>query len=174
MRVFLLVLFCITSASAAEVVDKSSAGFTSRNTARIAAPPDAVFEALVDDVAAWWDPAHTYSGSSDTLFIEAEGGGCFCEGLPNDGIVQHMEVVYVDPGKTLRMRGGLGPLQGMGVAGALTFTLEAVEGNSTDVTLTYTVGGYHPGEGGLGSLAEPVDGVLRGQLERLSKLVEAP
>ncbi len=29
--------------------------------------------------------------------------GCFCERLPNQGGVRHMEVVYLDPGKVLAM-----------------------------------------------------------------------
>ena len=71
------------------------------------------------------------------------------------------------------MRGGLGPLQAMGVAGAMTFDLEA-SGDGTPITLTYAVGGYSPGEGGLGSLAEVVDGVVRSQLESLARYVDEP
>jgi hypothetical protein len=52
-------------------------------------------------------------------------------------------VVFVDPGKTLRMRGGLGPLQGLGVAGAMTFTIAATESGS-ELTYRYVVGGYGP------------------------------
>jgi hypothetical protein len=36
-------------------------------------------------------------------------------------------VVFVDPGHVLRMTGGLGPLQGMGIYGALDFSFTANE-----------------------------------------------
>ena len=39
--------------------------------------------------------------------------------------------------------------------------------------LVFLVAGYSPGEGGLGSLVEVVDGVVRGQLESLAKYVDA-
>ena len=113
-------------------------------------------------------------GDSKNLSLDATAGGCFCETLPDGGSVEHLRVVYVEPGKTLRLRGALGPLQSMAVAGAMTFSFEA-SGPSDDVTqitLTYTVGGYYPG--GLDILAEAVDGVLRGQLERLAAYVEMP
>ncbi len=71
------------------------------------------------------------------------------------------------------MRGGLGPLQAMGVAGAMTFDLKA-SGEGTEITLTYIVGGYAPGEGGLGAIAGAVDGVVRGQLESLARYVDEP
>jgi hypothetical protein len=41
-------------------------------------------------------------------------------GFKNQGGVRHMQVVYVDPGKTLRMIGGLGPLQSMAATGSMT------------------------------------------------------
>ncbi len=171
-----LSVFLVAGAAIGEVVDSSESGFTSRDSIQVSAPPDAVYGALVNDVHEWWDADHTYTGDSANMSIEAEAGGCFCESLPdnpNGGSVQHMEVVYVEPGRSLRMRGGLGPLQAMGVAGAMTFDLEA-SGDGTEITLTYAVGGYSPGEGGLGSLAEVVDGVVRGQLESLATYVDEP
>ena len=109
-----LLIALLMSTSPAEVVDSSASGFTSRNTVTVSAPPDAVYAALVDEVHEWWDAAHTYTADSTNLSLEAEAGGCFCESLPDGGSVQHMEVVYAEPGKTLRLRGSLGPLQGMG------------------------------------------------------------
>ena len=168
-----LLVFLVAAVSSGEVIDSSESGFTSRNSMQVSAPPDAVYGALVDKVHEWWDADHRYTGDSTNLSIEAEAGGCFCENLPdnpNGSSVQHMEVVYVEPGTSLRIRGGLGPLQAMGVTGAMTFDLEA-SGDGTQITLTYAVGGYSPGEGGLGSLAEVV---VRGQLESLVTYVDAP
>ena len=163
----LLVLLAAT----AEVVDGSAAGFTSRNTVRVDASANTAYRALVENVDQWWDPAHTYSGDLKNLSLNATAGGCFCETLPDGGSVEHMRVVYVEPGTTLRLQGALGPLQSIGVAGAMTFDFEA-SGDATQITLTYSAGGYYPG--GLDTLAEPVDGVLRGQLERLAALAETP
>ena len=158
-------------ATAGEVVDGSSAGFTSRNIVRVHAPAETAYRALAENVGRWWDPDHTYTGDSKNLSLDPTAGGCLCETLPDGGSVEHMRVVYVEPGKTLRLRGGLGPLQSMAVTGAMTFGFEA-SGNVTQITLTYTVGGYYPS--GLDQLAEAVDGVLRGQLERLAAQAETP
>lgn len=151
-----------------EVVDKSPNGFTVRTVVTIAAPPDRAFAALIR-VADWWDPAHTWSGESRNLRLEAAPGGCFCEALPNGGSVRHAEVVYVAPGTLLRLNGALGPLQSMGVSGSLTWQLEK-SGEGTTATVTYVVGGYVPG--GADALAGPVDGVIGTQLRRLKAAVE--
>ncbi len=175
-----MLLLLVLLATTGEVVDSSASGFTSRNIIRVGAPANTAYRALTENVDRWWDPAHTYTGDSKNLSLDATAGGCFCETLPDGGSVEHMRVVNVEPGKTLRLRGGLGPLQSRAVAGAMTFSFEASgpsgpsdpSGNVTQITLTYTVGGYYPG--GLDKLAEAVDGVLRGQLERLAAYAETP
>lgn len=152
-----------------EVVVASESSFTVRNTFRVSAKAEKVFEALVDDVDQWWDPAHTWSGESKRLSIEAKAGGCFCEELEDGGSVQHLEVIYVDKGKLLRMKGGLGPLQEMAVAGVLTF-LFTDTGAGTEIVLEYRVSGH--GSAGLDSLAPDVDSILKAQLARLGAHVE--
>ena len=87
------------------------------------------------------------------------------EVLPDGGFVRHMEIVFCQPGKTLRLSGGLGPLQGMGVSGALTFQLELKNGQ-TEITLTYNVSGNPDLQ--LDKIAPAVDSVLAAQLERLA------
>jgi hypothetical protein len=52
-----------------------------------------------------------------------------------------MSVTYADPGKTLRLSGGLGPLQAMAVKGTLTINL-IPEDKATKAVFIYTVGGY--------------------------------
>ncbi len=164
----------IILATAGEVVDGSASGFTSRNIIRVNADANAAYRVLAENVDQWWDAAHTYTGDSTNMSLDATAGGCLCEKLPDGGSVEHMRVVYVEPGKTLRLQGGLGPLQSMAVAGAMTFGFEASgpSNDATQITLTYTVGGYYPS--GLDKLAEAVDGVLRGQLERLAAHAETP
>jgi len=157
------------SVARADVVDSSASGFTVKIVVQVAAPPANVYRALIDRVGAWWDSSHTFSGSAANLSIDAAPGGCFCERLPNGGGVRHMTVVYVDPGKLLRLSGGLGPMQDMAVAGAMTWKLTDASGKTT-VEVTYKVGGYAPG--GVDSIAKAVDGVLAAQIQRLKKFVE--
>jgi uncharacterized protein YndB with AHSA1/START domain len=148
----------------AEVTDQSLAGFTSRSVHDFAASPEAVWQALTEDIHAWWNPDHTWSGAADNLFLDAEAGEEFGEELPGGGTVTHLEVVYADPGKLLRLRGSLGPLQAMAVVGVLSVEFAAV-GEGTQLTVTYAVGGY--AAEGLQGLAGPVDGVIVEQFERL-------
>lgn len=154
--------------AAAEVVDADALGFTSRNTAVVPASPAAVYERLVGDVGSWWSSDHTFSGDAANLRIDDGAEGCFCEKLPGGGVVRHLTVVHAAPGKLLRLRGGLGPLQGAAVTGAMSWEL-APSGLGTAVTLTYAVGGYAPG--GLDAWAPAVDRVVGEQLDRLARFV---
>lgn len=164
----LLVCLLISTFAVCEVADSGSNGFTIKTTLTIQASPEGVYRHLIR-VGEWWDPTHTFSGDSHNLTIEEKPGGCFCEKLPNQGGVRHMQVVYVDPGKTLRMIGGLGPLQSMAATGSMTIGLSPA-GNGTKLELTYAVTGYAPG--GMNNLAAPVDSVLTQQFTRLKNYVE--
>ena len=69
-RLLLACLLLLSGAAAsAEVVDKSPAGFTTKTTVAIAAPPAQVY-AMLARVGEWWDPAHTYSGDAKRMTIE--------------------------------------------------------------------------------------------------------
>lgn len=151
--------------AAAEVTAQAPGGFTVDHELLLAAPPERAYRALTDEIGAWWDPAHSYSSDAGNFTMDARAGGCFCERLPNDGSVEHMRVVFAAPGARLRLMGGLGPLQGIGASGPMDFELEP-DGAATRLTFRYTVSGFAPD--GLGAMAAPVDGVLRGQLERLA------
>ena len=89
--------------------------------------------------------------------------------IPTAACVKHLDVVFAEPGKFLRMRGALGPLQAMAVTGSLTWKLTKMS-SGTEVELTYAVGGYRPG--GLQVLAPAVDRVLFSQLTRLKNFIE--
>jgi hypothetical protein len=153
----------------AEVVDSSPAGFTSKNVVEVTAPASRVYWVIALEVGRWWDPEHTYSGDARNLTINARPGGCFCERLPGGGSIRHLEVIFANPGRVMRLTGGLGPLQELAVTGTLTWTLTE-SGGKTRLEQTYAVGGYRPG--GLQDLAPIVDTVLRTQLERLQRFVE--
>jgi uncharacterized protein YndB with AHSA1/START domain len=151
------------------VVDASTSGFTVRTTVAIRAAPGDVYQRLVRNIGDWWNPSHTFSGNAHNLSIEEKTMGCFCERLPGGGGVRHMEVVYVAPGKTLRLSGALGPMQAIAASGSMTIELSAAEGG-TKLEVTYAVAGYLPA--GMNTWAAPVDGVVEEQFTRLKNYVE--
>jgi Polyketide cyclase / dehydrase and lipid transport len=157
----------LAGAARAEVTDKSTAGFEVTEKATIAAPAAQVYAALLTP-GAWWSSQHSWSGKASNLSIDLVAG-CFCEKLPK-GFVRHMSVVFADGATTLRLFGGLGPLQFTGAAGHLAYVLKPA-GDKTELTLTYDVGGY--AKGGLAEKwAAPVDGVLGEAVGRLKTYVE--
>jgi hypothetical protein len=160
-------LLALAGPATAEVTDRSLAGFQATQKLSIAAPKARVW-AAVPNPAAWWNSSHSWSGDAKNLSIDLEKG-CFCERLTNGGAVRHLTVVYAD-GSTLRMFGGLGPLQTTGATGHLAVALKEVAGG-TELVLTYDVGGY--AKGGLAETwAAPVDAVLGAQVARLKRYVE--
>jgi uncharacterized protein YndB with AHSA1/START domain len=165
MRLFLLALPLLLATPAwAEVVRASDTSFATRHKLTIAAPPEKVWETLVHPDR-WWDAAHSYSGNAGNLSLDPRPGGCWCEKTATGG-VEHMRVVYLARGDTLRMTGGLGPLQAMPVTAVMTVTLKPA-GSGTELTANYAVAGP-----GLAGIAAPVDGVLAGQWTRLKAAAE--
>jgi uncharacterized protein YndB with AHSA1/START domain len=164
-----LIAVLLTSVAAkADVADVSPTGFQLRIAVHVAAPPDKVYAAIVQP-AKWWNSDHTFSGSAANLTLDAKAGGCFCEALPNGGSVEHLTVAAVMPGKMLRMRGALGPFQGSGIEGAMTWSLEAT-GGQTDLTVTYDLGGHM--KGGFGDWPQKANAMVSEQVARLKKFVE--
>ncbi|QLC26240.1 SRPBCC family protein [Parasphingopyxis algicola] len=157
--------FAVPAAAGAEVT-LSDTGFTASNNAMVAAAPDEVWAVLIEP-SRYWNPDHSWGGDAAAFSLDPVAGGCFCEALPNNGSAEHMRVVMVQPGQTLRLAGALGPLQGEGLAGALTWQLEPVDGG-TRITQTYSVGGHMQFD--RETFAPIVDGVVREQLDRLAAL----
>jgi uncharacterized protein YndB with AHSA1/START domain len=153
--------------SRAEVIETSPNGFAISRTVHIAATPDRVYAALTQP-ARWWNSQHTYSGNAANMTLDARAGGCFCETW-NGGSVQHLVVADAEPGKILRLRGALGPFQGQGVSGAVTFTLKASAGG-TDLTLDNIVGGFI--KGGFAKWPVLADSMLAEQMIRLKRYIE--
>lgn len=116
------------------------------------------------DVASWWNGSHTYSGNAQSMSIDAVAGGCWCE-LWSGGEVEHGRVVFVMPKEAIRLSTALGPLQEMGVSGALTFTIS--DGSSpakTAITVDFKVSGSSLS--GLDKLAPIIDSVIAEQITR--------
>ena len=155
----------------AKVLSSDSIGFTSEHQVTVPAEPDEALSTMLD-VWRWWDAGHTWSGDPANLSLDARAGGCFCESLPEGGSAQHLQVVYAQlgsqSGSTLRMVGGLGPLQDQAVSGAMTWSV-APEGEGSVITMTYRVSGRL--EGGMEAWAGPVDAVLGIQIGRLADLL---
>jgi hypothetical protein len=160
----LLALVLVAAPVAAEVKSVTPAGFESENQIVVPVTPTEAWDAI-GRISDWWNPAHTHSGLAGNLELRPEVGGCFCEALEGGGTVEHLRVVYADPGLMLRLQGGLGPLQSEAVAGTLTWRLEPVE-DGTRITQTYVVGGFI--RAGTEAYAAPVDRVIAEQLSRLA------
>ena len=149
----------------AAVASAGAGGFALHHELTFPGTPAEAWTRLVAP-SAWWSSGHTYSGDAKNLSLATVPGGCWCEALPGGGFVRHMDVLYVAPGHALRLFGGLGPLQGMGVTGALTFVLKP-DGATTRIVVDYAVSGYVAG--GFEKLAVGVDAVLGEQLATLAK-----
>jgi len=153
----------------AEVKDLVANGFTIENSQVVPVDADTAWKALVNDVGRWWPKDHTWWGDASKLSIQPRAGGCFCE-INGAQQAWHMTVTFVDPGNMLRMTGGLGPLQGMGLDGALEWRLAKADGG-TRITLWYRAGGYTPDD--LRKFVPVVDQVQGLQLGGLADYLRA-
>jgi hypothetical protein len=144
-------------------------GFEVKETAHVAAASDKAFAALLQP-SHWWTSEHTFSGNAANLTLDARAGGCWCESLPDGGSVEHLHVVFVSPGKVLRLRGALGPFQALAVEGVMTWTVKP-SANGSDISVSYAIGGYS--KDGFDNLSKAADQVLGLQIERLRKLIDS-
>lgn len=179
MMIRLLVAFLAAAGMAfpahAEITNTAANGFTVKHQAVVKASPEEVWKNLIAP-SRYWSKNHSWSGNAENFYLVAQAGGCFCELLRKtgddniktaSGSVQHMRVIFVNRGETLRMSGALGPLQGEALTGTLTIVLKA-GGDATLVQFTYKVGGYMEFE--MDQIAPAVDGVIGEQLTRLAAL----
>ncbi len=167
-RTLALLALLLPLPAVAEVVDAGPNGFKVVHEVVIAAERAAVWQAAID-IGSWWSDDHTISGEATRMSIDPRPMGCFCEMLgPTDGVV-HLTVTTVSTNSMLRMTGGLGPLGVMGASGNMIWEFSDADG-MTRVTFSYAVGGYY--EGGIETMADPVDFVIGEALSRLQQYVE--
>ena len=161
---------------AAEVTRTTENSFVSRHEVVVKATPKEVWLALISP-AGWWQSAHTWSGDAKNMTLTPQGGGCFCETIPEvnepnrftlQGSVEHMRVVQAYPEQALRMVGSLGPLQSEPVTGVLTIAISKVE-TGTRIVWEYNVGG--PMRYDIPVISKAVDGVMGAQISSLAKLL---
>lgn len=165
-----------TSPAFADVKASSDTGFNVVHIASVKASPDEIWKRLIAPKD-WWNKSHSWSGSTDGFYIDAQANGCFCELFQEKGAdgkvktvgsVEHMRVIFAQPGKVLRMQGGLGPLQSEAVTGTLTVAMEpSKDGQATKISFSYVVGGYMRYK--VSEIAPAVDTVLGDQFRRLLK-----
>jgi hypothetical protein len=149
-------------------------GFNSVHIATVNATPEDIWKRLLTPKD-YWNKAHSWSGSSAGFYIDAQANGCFCElfqeadangKLKTVGSVEHMRVIFAQPGKVLRMQGALGPLQSEAVIGTLTVAMEpAKDSVGTRVSFSYVVGGYMRYK--VSEIAPAVDKVLGEQFKNM-------
>jgi hypothetical protein len=168
-----LIALAIAAPAQAELIEAPAGGFVSRHVTEVPASAADAWKALTAP-ATWWNPEHTYSGDASALYMDAQATGCFCELLPlpkdapegtRRGSIEHLQIVYVDPGRQMRLKGGLGPLQAESVNGTLTIGLRQ-QGGKTRIVWEYVVGGYFRADPE--KLAPQVDKVLAEQFDRLA------
>ena len=147
-----VVLFtAIAPPALAEVKTVTDTGFNIVHIAEVSAEPDVIWKRLIAPKN-YWSKAHSWSGSSEGFYIDAQANGCFCEMFQEKGAdgktkttgsVEHMRVIFAQPGKVLRMQGALGPLQSEAVLGTLTVAIEPLKGgDGSKLSFSYVVGGY--------------------------------
>ena len=150
----------------AEVKSATPVGFEVESKAVVAVTPAEAY-AMLGRVGDWWNSSHTYSGDAGNMTLALAAGGCFCERVPASGAtIEHARIVYAEPGRTLRLQGGLGPIQAEAALGTLTWSLKPAAGG-TEITQTYVVGGAD-------KLAPIVDQVLGEQLAGLRRRLARP
>ena len=165
-----LALLLLASPAAAEVQSASANGFVIEQRIATRLDPASLYGRFTD-IGRWWDNEHTYSGNSTNLSLALKAGGCFCERLPNGGGIEHMRVIYADPGKRLVMSGALGPLLYEAVTGIMDVQVKP-NGQGSELVLTYKAAGF--ANGGADRLASLVDQVLGRQLALLKASADRP
>ena len=166
MKVLGVIAIAIAAPASAEVVGSSSNGFEVRHIVDVPGTRAQAIERF-GRIGTWWNPSHSYSGKAENISLTLQAGSCFCETLPDGGSVEHLRVVYFEPGKRLTMTGGLGPLLFQATAGVMDVQF-APAGAATRVTMSYRVAGF--ASGGADKIAALVDQVLGEQMKRYAAI----
>ena len=164
MRGFVFAILDLSATPAtAEVTSSSPNGFEVRESVQLVVPPDQAWDSF-EQVGSWWNAEHTYSGKAANMRLALRLGACLCESFDAaGGGVEHLRVVYADPGKRAVLTGSLGPLLYEATSGVMLLDVERIAAGSR-VTMTYRVSGFYKGNGD--KLAPLVDQVLADQMKR--------
>jgi DNA-binding transcriptional ArsR family regulator/uncharacterized protein YndB with AHSA1/START domain len=97
------------------------------------APPDRVFQALTDEIDAWW----SYRVTIDShVHLESHVGGHFYEAFNAGGGALYALVTFVKPGEEIRLNGSMG-LADQAISNLVHFTVQLQQPNSTRLQLTH-------------------------------------
>lgn len=164
---YLIIILLVPFFSKAQVINSSEHGFKLTLVSQVNVNQVTAYQQFIK-INQWWSSEHTWFGNAKNLTLAPKVGGCFCE-IDDKKQALHMTITYVVPNNEIRMVGGLGPLQMMGVTGGMSWTFEETDTNKTTITLNYHATGYL--DTGLDKMAPFVDRVQRQQLDRLSHLL---
>jgi len=164
----LLLLTLLTVTAHADVLTAAEDQFSIRIAVTVPTDRATAYRHFLN-VGAWWNGDHTWFGNPSGLYIEPFANGCFCE-KNGDRTALHMTVSYVDPTNQIKMIGGLGPLQGLGLHGAMSFNFKSLTDDTTEVTHYYRVLGNVPED--LIELAPIVDSVQQLQMNSLENFIK--
>ena len=92
----------------------------------IESTPDRVFDALVNEVPAWWGPPYTFEGAG-SLTLDPRLGGHFIEGLENGGEALLATITRIVPDRLVELTG---PLHMGLVHSVVTFDLTDLKGTT--------------------------------------------
>lgn len=163
-----LLCACVFNVSA-EVIDSDKHGFSISIETVVKADAATSYQQFLR-IGEWWNADHTWFGKSENLSIIPKAGGCFCE-VSGDKEVLHMTVSFVNPNVEIRMIGGLGPLQMLGVHGGMSWKFEEIGPAETKIIHQYQVTGFT--RDGLDKLAAIVDSVQILQVKALAAKIES-
>lgn len=159
-----VVMLAATQANA-EIVEAAPDHFILKHEAQSALVPAALWARLIKPES-WWHPDHSYSGDAGNLSLDVRAGGLWREEW-DGGSVTHGEVLFVNPGKQLRLDAPFGPLQAIGAKTIWTITIEP-DGDGSKVTFDEISHGVAASK--LDALAPAVDFVKGEAIKRLTMI----
>ena len=130
MRVF----FCLAMSmylaplAQADIIKSGPDHFTLKHEGISELSPEDLWARLINPNQ-WWHPDHSYSGSSEHFSLDLKAGGLWLEEW-DGGSVAHGQVLYVNPGKEIRLDAPFGPLQQMAVKAIWTISITPHEDGS--------------------------------------------
>lgn len=157
--------------AAADVISATPSTFDIERQVTINAPLQQSWDVLIAPQK-WWSKGQGDPSHAANVSLDVQAGGCFCEGMPNKGSVEHGRVVLVMPPRMIRFKAALGSLQAEAVDGTLTFQLDPVGPTTTRLTLVYVINGFV--RGGADTIAAQVDDVLAAQIQDFKTAAEMP
>lgn len=161
-------LLGVATPVAADVSRSDASSFELAQRIVVKADQKASFQALLQPQR-WWSKAHTGSGNSRNLSLDAHAGGCWCERW-SGGEVEHARVLSIKRDSLLRLRGAFGPMQAMAVNGVLEFQLIPGK-DGTQIDLAYRVTGADSSR--LDAIAAVTDKMFAEQMTALKALLDA-